>query len=498
VRAARLLSLLAFALAAASLWRALGVAMDQLAAPFDLVYETPNLRTIELLAAGRNIYAADIYAQPPFWLTIYTPAYHWLVSRLPASAENPFLTGRLVAMTCMLLAASTVFAVAKRAAWAAALGVGAFFLIHPVVSNTAFLKNDSLGLLLSALCVVILGETRRSPRWLALASLCAALAFFTKQSFVAAGLAGFVFLWFAERRRAIAFAALTGAWLTAGLALLRIAWGPDVWFCLFEAVRVPATWDHFRAVALQLVPQLALAVVLGLAIAEVARAASSDGVRSLTASPYPLYIAAAASVLLATLGKAGSATHYAFETALAALLWLAWSARRLTSRGALPRRAWAGVALLCGAAGADLAWTPLREISFTDPAARIRTRTALDAIASEIRRGGAPQPEILNLANARVSYPLPGRISISDPYLYALLWRSGQLDPAPVAAALRERAFDGVLTLRNGLAGGGDPDVERALRANYRVGRAFGAFVYHVRAAPCTVERPCRPLGSML
>jgi hypothetical protein len=200
------------------------------------------------------------------------------------------------------------------------------------------------------------------------------------------------------------------------------------------------------------------AVVIALALAEVLRAAGAGGLRALAASPYVLYFAAAAAVLVATLGKVGSGTNYVFETVLAALLWLVFSARRLLDAAA-PRRVWVAIALLCAAAAADLAWTPRRAISFTDPVARRSTATALARMASEIRALGNPEPKILNLANARLSYPLPGEIAVNDPYLYSLLWQVG-----PTVRRSWKRCA-AAMTRRHGAVCRGAPDAESALES---------------------------------
>ena len=97
------------ALTLGSLARVAVVARDQLPAPFDLTYETPNLATILSITEGKNIYSSEVYETGNFVFTMYTPAFHYLIAALPASTANPFLTGRLVAMTFMVLAASLVF-----------------------------------------------------------------------------------------------------------------------------------------------------------------------------------------------------------------------------------------------------------------------------------------------------------------------------------------------------------------------------------------------------
>ena len=51
----------------------------------------------------------------------------------------------------------------------------------------------------------------------------------------------------------------------------------------------------------------------------------------------------------------------------------------------------------------------------------------------------------MNLCNARFGRDLPGEISLSDPYLYGLLFASGSLPVDPLIARLDAGSFDGVL-----------------------------------------------------
>jgi hypothetical protein len=110
----RAIVLASSAIALAFLIRLSTVAIEQLGFPYDLVFEGPNLTSIELVRAGQNPYDPAIYAAPPFLLTMYTPLYHYLVAALPAHPENPFLTGRWVACIAMLTAAGGLFLVAGR------------------------------------------------------------------------------------------------------------------------------------------------------------------------------------------------------------------------------------------------------------------------------------------------------------------------------------------------------------------------------------------------
>ncbi len=154
------------------------VSADHLACPSDLLYESPNLATIQQLQAGRPIYSHRVYDDTPFTLTMYTPLYHTIMSWLPASVERPFLTGRIVSMTCMLAAAGLLFVEARPGrSWLLPLiAVGAFFCMRPIVSNTAYLRHDPLGLLLSASAVLVIAHRGRTLGGVALAGVLAAAA----------------------------------------------------------------------------------------------------------------------------------------------------------------------------------------------------------------------------------------------------------------------------------------------------------------------------------
>jgi hypothetical protein len=92
-----------------SVGRLVTIVHYQLGVPFDLIYESPNLSTIKLIQSGKNIYSPNVYAIPPFYITIYTPLYHYLVALGPTNTLNPFLFGRLIGMIFMFGSAFVLF-----------------------------------------------------------------------------------------------------------------------------------------------------------------------------------------------------------------------------------------------------------------------------------------------------------------------------------------------------------------------------------------------------
>jgi hypothetical protein len=217
-----LVALAALVVAGLSAGRAVPVSRDQLSAPFDIQYETPNLRTIELVRAGRSPYAPEVYAQPPFWITLYTPLYHGVVASLPADASNPYFTGRAVGLVCTLIAALAMAWAGRASPWSALLLVGAFFLVRPVTQNAALLKNDTLGLACSVLAVLAGWRAPRSTTWIAVSATLSVLAIASKQSFLAAPAAIEVYLWLRDRRSSLVFAGMAGGLGLAALATARL------------------------------------------------------------------------------------------------------------------------------------------------------------------------------------------------------------------------------------------------------------------------------------
>jgi hypothetical protein len=148
----------------------------------------------------------------------------------------------------MLPAAATPLLVCVRERWAGILALGAFFLLHPVVSNTAFLKNDPMGLLFAALAVIAAWRSRGEDiRWIALSSALAVIAFFSKQYFIAPAASCTLCLPVRSPRRGLLHGAFTAGLLAGGLALSFALWGSGFFFCVFEAVRNPIGWSQFHA-----------------------------------------------------------------------------------------------------------------------------------------------------------------------------------------------------------------------------------------------------------
>ena len=436
-------------LALASLWRLAETSVEQLAIPFDLCYESPNLCTILALKAGHNVYSPGMYADLPFHITMYTPLYHYIAAALPHSTSNPFLTGRIVAMVFMLLAAATLFCAwrGKRMFAFPVLGLGLFFLVRPVVLNTAFLKNDSVGLAFAAWAVVCADRWHRTKTGLVLCALCCVAAVAAKQSFVASAGACLLFLWLQERRQGVAFALLLGSMGVASLFLAIAAWGRGFIFSVFLAPQNPMklwnVWWEWRNMLVQPLFGFLCVVV----IAALAGRLAAKRRWALRESPYFLYAACSWAVLFLTLGKLGAAKNYFIEPALASLLFLTHQggtfARTRRGRALVP----ALVAVFVVLGLLELTYGNERgDSSFTNPQNIAWFPPLQDAIRKELAaKTTSSPPSILNLTDARAACLLDSPACVNDPYQYLFLWCDGKVDVQPLVDALQERRFDLVM-----------------------------------------------------
>ena len=460
------------------------VSGEQLGAEFDILYETPNLRTIELIQQGRNVYDPGVYAAPPFWITLYTPLYHHVVALLPSDPGNPYFTGRLVGLVCMLLAAAGLLLAGRALPAAALLAFGAFFLVRPVTQNAALLKNDTLGLALSVAAVLVIERSDRGRPWMALSALACLLSLACKQSFVAAPVACSLWLALRDWRRGLRFAAATGVLIAVAISAARVAWGPGFFFSTVEALRNPVSWQQFREQWAPMMQQPVFLAILAVFASGFFALLWRDRLEVLRGSPYALYALASLAVLLGTVGKTGSNTNYFLEPVLACLLWMAASARAGAARpGGAVRLAVAAV-VLAGAGVAEVRIAEAPEFALAGHEAKGRFHDALEDLAGRIRAQGTPRPVILNLVYAGLAHPLPGEIQVSDPFLYFLLWNAGKLGTDPVTDLLRQRQYDGVL-VPPGLRPIPGPipheAMYRALFGGYRPVARFPAFDYCIR-----------------
>ena len=485
-RSARWLDGLGWALLAVAALRFGVVVADQLAWPFDLEFETLQLRTVRVIEAGLNPYGPETYADLPFVFSVYTPLYHLLVAALPEAAGRPFLSGRLLALAAMLLVAASLFAVDGRRTrpGLAAGACGWFLLLWPVAGHAAYMRQEPLALLCSAAALLLLARGGR--RAAAGAAVCCLLALGFKQSYVAPLLAGLLYLTLARRFDELrAFGGVLVGLGAAGAAAATWLWGPGFWFCTTAGTVDAWSGRQFVWAWSEMARQPAFVALLVLAVL-VGLAAARRGGAALRESPYPAFALVALVLLLATVGKIGSHSLYFYELLLALLMGLVHE----LGRAPLPRWAPAAGAALLALAVQDVATSDVHRAILAWPDAVEAGNPYVDDARAGLARRGLERPLALNLGPLRVVGAVVDDFCVNDALLYDRLFRTGRVSPEPLIDAVRRQVFDLVLVATKQPvpppAGADDPmsRVVAAVDEHYDLMGRDSVLQYFVRRSP--------------
>jgi hypothetical protein len=413
--------------------------------------EGPVLGSLAALESGdlSDLYPSDGWVEPPVVLTLYPPTYFVAAATVDRwlGSEGTFTGLRLVSAVALLgiLVLLMVHAVRRRVPLAWTLALTAAVLLTPGVYRVmAGAQADSLALLFTWIGIAAaLGATGGTVRSGVLPVLAAGtaflLAFFTKQSFVAAPVALIISLILGRR-------ILTGTILAAALAtsslvgmlLLDSATSGGYLANTLGALTGASGWTNLTASILDSRP------VQWFPIAAAVLFASRGRFRL----GFPeVYLVASASLHTIALLKTGSSVNYLLEPTFALLLL---AVTRESTAG--PKDAAAS--------------SPRRE----KPGQIRAALPALFAVAFAVTAGDALLGELNStrawLARAGEThmaefegYPLVdavffpavlergGRPWLNDPFAFGALEESGQWDPSRLVSDLESRTLPFALTL---------------------------------------------------
>jgi hypothetical protein len=482
-------SLISMLVAFLFLLRLCDVISHQLIAPFDLIYETPNLSTIKLIQAGKNPYNPEIYSNVPFIITIYTPLYHYITAGLPLHYANPFLLGRIVSMMSMLLAASVLFLVFPRdkgsLIFVSFLAFATYFSFWPVISNTAFLKNDPLALFLSVFAVALAFNLRNQDWAPVLVAFLSILAIMAKQSYVSA--AGSCLLYYLASNRRYCTRFIVSMLLFSMLIAVMATsyWGPGFWFSTVHALRQAVTFQQGYLVVRMMLRQPMFVFLLILTALSIWLSVKGHGAKVFHDSPYLIYVLFSGTILFLTVGKTGSSTNYFFEFLIAQLMWAVYAAGK--NFLIYPRKPLLSLILLAFIffSGVDVSCSKRLDYSFVDETIIAQRDSYYKKVKNDIKSLGVSNPSILNLFTHMHTYSITDRAHLNDPYLYMLLWKDGVLDSASLDQSISDNYFDVImLPSRIGptseLMAPFDKIIARIFE-RYKLGLTGSGFNYYIR-----------------
>lgn len=451
-------------------WFLLPRAYGLLSYPYELVYgEGTVLYESLLIKTGVSIYAPPTSDQ--FIAGNYTPIYYLLNTLFVSPAAPDFFAGRLISFAAGILIAALIVATISRSLrdLPAGLIAGLLFLCLTQVNQWfVFYKPDLLALLFTVAGVFLM--TRRGPLAYASAPLFL-LAFYTKQSMVAAPLLATAYLLIRDRdRRAIAYTAGMALGVVVPFAVLDLQTSNGFAIHTVFFNRREWAFDLFAGLVFKplSIYRYQLAVAVALLIAQIKA-------RKLS---YPaLYLLAAAITLLAA-GSAGSARNYTLEFGLATSI-----ATGLFLKEIREHRTWPGLAvllaavLLLGLQAQTIYGMPERLLGRNVD--NVQANTRMSVMAKLVRQ--APDP--LLSENVGLLVTNGRRVLFNDPYLMKEVSTSGLWDDADLIQSIRQKKLPFLLLNEDVIENTGpqqrwSPEVLAAITANYRILYRDVMFVY--------------------
>jgi hypothetical protein len=437
--------------------------------------------------------------QSPFTVAAYTPLYYAVVAGLQGLALPGFSPGRVASFAAGLCAAILVGVLAARrmADRRAGLFAAVLFLGLGFPGDYpwfAFYKEDMLGVALSLGAIAVL-DTGCDRRRALCAGALAGLAFLTKQTFVAASLAGFAWLLFRNRASAVTFAA----------TVLVVAGGPSVLLAVssgaFVDNTVRANLNPSRAdVLLANLVILERYQALALVIAVLPVLSRKLALRHWLRDPLVVFWLVSLVMLPVGLSKVGSNWNYWIDSAAATAVLATRSVWQLALpagvRGFGRVATWTGLVALLGSPmwlpqpAADVG-TVLKGMVEPDQRQATEFAHVLERVRMEPRGVLAEPLDIVTLA---------GREILFEPYIFSILHRQGLWDATPAVRQICTGQI-GLLVLDHALE---DPPWEYhgfphwpapvldALRASMRLDR-MQARLFLYAPAPAAPNAPPPP-----
>jgi hypothetical protein len=407
----------------------------------------------------------------PFTVSAYGPIFYAVSGMLQHWGVPAYQSGRIISYAALLAAlwlCWQTLGYLTHNKYARAAGV----LLAASTSNVLFWATtgqvDMLACCfsLAAFTAFLKFREQRDLQALALSGVLVILAVFTKQTFLAAGVAiGLTLLW-EDRKRAVAW--IVGVGLTgSGIALTlnTVTQGG------FFADAIFANINPFAFFKLQQHAQYLILTGAGVILT----AATGAGRASRRTAPLYVYAALSTAIWLLTAPKIGSDLHYQVEMTILLAMCAAVALDQLDFFPSLfaARRTWVTLLqmplLLHVALNFLLTTRTVAERALFEPFKRQET-LALKPFVE--RPGRLLSVQYDSLVHDR------GRIEV-EPLIYSILVRAGLTDPAPVLRDLETRQFATVILAQNVFAGAPaveDPEVGRlpavqmdAIRKNYRL-----------------------------
>jgi hypothetical protein len=310
--------------------------------PYDLEMDEGQIFVPAMrLVGGKPTYGPEVVLKEPYVFAAYGPVYYSIVGVSLQLVGLSYWPGRLVSVlatvgTCVLIFHGVVKGGGERVS---GLAGSALFVVMPAAWSFGSLQRvDALAVLLAMCSVYFVLLHGHSRRWAFAAGTCAALAFLTKQTVIAAACA--IVVWYLVRREfALLFSLSAGFGLAVILSMLALVASGNSGYVFNQVVNMQAPFFVRNAIInlriLAQSPGVLVSLVFVALAASRWRGGSVGGV-GLTL----LYVAAAGVLSASTVGRFGASTNHFGELTAALSLCAGLEMHRwLRSTGAEGRLA---------------------------------------------------------------------------------------------------------------------------------------------------------------
>ncbi len=446
--------------------------------PFGADYgEAPLMDQARRIQTKATLYKSDLNA-PPYVITNYPPLYSSWVAAANSIFKIPlFQAGRITSVFFSLVTGYIIglftYHLTRKKLFAVFSAI--LFLGHPfVIVWSSLARVDLMALAFSLLGLWILYRYRESGIGIVIAVICFLAAAFTRQSYLLSGpLAGFIWLWHLNRKRAIAFILFLGA---SGLlifgtinALTHGGFFTNIVMANINRYDILHAFSLTRQLLLIWPVILILsASIIILAIYSRFRNLSIDQSGTLQ-QPFIFYglvfFTLGAFISALTVGKIGSNVNYFLELIAVCAIWCGIAVKLIFELKKIVK--WVCIGLLF----LQLVWVmsySLRVIQLTSENlwGRIDVYESLNSkVQAAVQNGTVLSDDFMDLI------VLSDQSIYYQPFEYGELYYAGLWNPAELVTQIEKRQFPLIIIGGNSLIKGccWSPTMIDAMEANYQI-----------------------------
>jgi 4-amino-4-deoxy-L-arabinose transferase-like glycosyltransferase len=360
------------------------------------------------------------------------PSFYWLESSLISAGLPAFHAGRWISFAALLgliaLCGRTVMLYTgdRNAAWVASLAAASSSLLG------SWGTIGQVDMLAAFFALAAFYYYSKELLWVA--GVCAALAFFTKQTMVAAPVAIFFCLLTRDRKKALWFAALFGGGCAAAVLAINAALDGR-----FLANTVFANMNPFSAA--KILAQFRYFVSVSFGMLVIVAVSFGRMLRGRSLAPC-VYLGLAALVFLGTAAKVGSDTNYQIETTLLMAVCTAIGLHQIRFFDLYFARSKSWITLLLIPLALHMAIG--YRVSANALLARLMNEKLFRAEIEQLKLYVQPSGGLVLSTDFNAMVRLRQRMDV-EPLIYNLLVSVQVIDPEPVRRDLARGAFSTVI-----------------------------------------------------